>query len=189
MPLNRQRSLNSAFPAARDAKLGDVLADLIAGFNAHVQRINSVCLSSPGLVISAGGATVAKAGSAFTAVAGGVLLLIAANTNMPALAGVIATTKFAGWAFYVDSTGTLSVSAKTADAATLAAAVALIPAPPAGLAMIGFIVVQNGAGGNFTGGTTALDAASTTTTYYNTAGTVMMAGTVAGTTLTDLEHR
>lgn len=175
---NFRIELNTAMPIFRAMKFGTWLQGLVASFNASVNTDNataSAVLSTPGLVINAGGALIAKAGSAFAALANGVLVYVVANTAMPALAGVIATTKFAAWAFYIDSAGTITVSAKTADAATLAAAVALVPAPPVGKAMIGFIVVQNATGGNFTGGTTALDAASITTTYVNTVGPTLFA--------------
>lgn len=181
-----QSELNRSSPAANDAKLGDVLADLIFRVTVLQNRLNTYCASSAGLVIKAASSTLAKAGTAFIAYVNGTLVRKAANTDMPALAGTLATAKSAAWVFYVDATGTLSVSTKTADAADHASAVALIPATPSGLAQIGILVLDNATGSNFVGGTTALDAASLTATYYNTHG-VNFAGTLS--TPTDLESR
>lgn len=43
MPLNRQATLNRADPASSQAKLGDVIADLIAANNALATKFNAVC--------------------------------------------------------------------------------------------------------------------------------------------------
>lgn len=43
MPASRQKQLNRCMPAAADAKLGDVLADLITAHNALAVKHNSVC--------------------------------------------------------------------------------------------------------------------------------------------------
>lgn len=181
--------LNRSMPSAKRSAMGTALAQLIAGFNALAARASCAMLGSAGLVINGAGATFAKAGSAFSALVAGVPIVVAANTAMSAIAGNIATTKFAAWAFYVDGAGVITTSAKTADAATAAAAAALLPAPPANKTMVGFIVVQNATGGNFVGGTTALDAASITTSYYSTVGSAVFAGTTEGTALLDLESR
>lgn len=184
-----QDQLNRAMPAMKHGMVGDVLADLIAGYTALQAREMSRALSPITFAIKAGGSTLAKASSAFIAVASGVLVQKAANTDMAALAGTLATAKSAAWAWYIDSAGNLTTSAKTADAASSAAAVALLPAPPAGLAQLGVVVIDNATGSNFVGGTTALDTASLTVTYYPTPGAIVLAGTTEGTVLKDLEHR
>lgn len=184
-----QEKLNKLAPAAKKAGLGDVLAELIAGFNAMVARVSSQVLNNAGLAIKAGGSAIVKAGTAFAALVDGVMVTKAANTDMAALAGTLATAKSAAWAFYIDAAGTLTASAKTADAADAAAAIALLPAPPAGKAMIGFITVANATGADFVGGTTALDTASLTVTYYNTVGPTIFAGSTAGTQLKTIEQR
>lgn len=155
------------------AQLEAIVTDLTAVFadlTALRTRINTGTLNSAGLVIKAGSSAIVKAGSAFAALAGGAVVVKAANTDMSALVGTLATAKSAVWAFYIDSAGVITTSAKTADANDAAAALALMPASPDNKAMIGFIVVANASGSNFVGGTTALDAASITTTYYNTTG-------------------
>lgn len=159
-----QSQLNKMAPAAKNASLGDLLAEVVSKMN--VQQ--SSMLTKAGLVIKAGSSAIVKAGSAFAAVVGGTPVRKAANTDMAALVGTLATAKSALWAFYIDAAGTLTTSAKTADADTHAAAMALLPVTPAGKAMIGFIIVDNATGSNFVGGTTALDAASLTVTYYDT---------------------
>lgn len=165
-----QAFLNKLAPTAFRTKLGDLLAEMITKFNDLKARQSSRMLTSAGLAIKTGGSAIVKAGNAFAAIANGTVVRKAANTDMAALVGTLATAKSALWAFYIDSAGTLTASAKTADAATHDAAIALLPAAPTGKAMIGFIVVDNATGSNFVGGTTALDAASLTVTYYNTTG-------------------
>lgn len=183
-----QDQLNRSMPAAKYAALGDILNDLITGFNALVRRARSVCLSNPGLAISAASSPTVKAVNAFSATAGGVLVTKPANTAMAALPGVLATAKSAAYAFYVDGTGTLSCS-KTADSVDAPTAVSLIPSPPVDTAQLGFVTVTNTSGAGFTGGTTALDAAGIAVVYYNTTDTVVLAGSPEGTLLTGLESR
>lgn len=172
LPFRVAKELRNLLEAVRLdlVELRTELTALRADVTALRTRLNSCTLSSAGLDIKAGSSAVVKAVSAFSALAGGTLVTKAANTDMAALVGTLATAKSAAWAFYVDAAGTLTTSAKTADAANAAAAIALLPAPPSDKAMIGFITVDNATGSNFVGGTTALDAASVTTTYYNTSG-------------------
>jgi hypothetical protein len=125
MTARRQDALNRMNPASAKAKVGDVLSDLLTYHNALAARMACVLHGSTGLAINGAGNTAVKTSAAAAAMAAGVPIIIAANTVLPALAGVIATTKFAAWAFYVDATGAMTVSAKTADAATAAAAAAL----------------------------------------------------------------
>ena len=189
MAQDNQKLLNKMSPAARAVMLGDMLHGLITQFNLVLGQLNTKLLTSAGLVIKAGGSAIVKAGSAFVANIAGVLVRKAANTDMSALAGTLATAKRAVWAFYINAAGTISTSAKSADAATHDAALLLLPAVPDGLAMIGFIVVDNATGSNFVGGTTALDTASLTVTYYNTPGSVILASDAANTALATLASR
>ncbi len=186
---NPQNELNRMNPASSHAKLGDVVNDLITSVNLLIKSLNSSVLSAPGLVIKAGSSTLVKAGAAFAAAVNGAVVRKAANTDMAAISGVIATTKSAAWAFYIDATGALTASAKTADAASHDAAIALLPAVPDNVAQVGFIVVDNAAGGNFTAGTTALDAASTTTTYYSGTCAPVLAVDAVNTAITTLLNR
>lgn len=166
------KEVRALFDATRTdlVELRTELTALRADVSALRTRINSGTLSSAGLTIKAGSSAIVKAANAFAALANGTLVTKAADTDMAALVGTLATAKTAAWAFYVDSAGTLTTSAKTADAADAAAAIALLPAPPSNKAMIGFITVGNATGSNFVGGTTALDAASVTVAYYSTDG-------------------
>ncbi len=173
MPLgtgNNVDELNRMSPAASHAQLGTLANELLTGWNYLVARLNSVVLSKAGLVIKAGSSAIVKAGSAFAAVVNGTIVRKAANTDMAALAGTLANANSAAWAFYVDAAGTLTTSAKTANAATHAAAIALLPTTPLDRALIGFIVVDNATGSNFVGGTTPLDTGSLTVTYYDSSG-------------------
>lgn len=180
-----QLVLNKCMPAASRIKLGDLLVDLITRCNHLRTRVNSGLLSSAGLAIKAGGSAVVKAATAFSAVVSGAIVVKAANTDMPALAGTLATAKSAVWAFYIDAAGTLSVSAKTADAANVAAALALFPATPDDKALVGFVVISNATGSDFVGGTTALDTSSLTVSYYSCVGPTPFVSAA----LKDLESR
>lgn len=134
--------------------------------NALVQRFGSAALNSAGLVIKAGGSTLAKIGASdFYAVANGVLVKIAAATDMPALTGInITANSFNVVCFFVDAAGTV-----TAVAGTEGTAIGSVkfPTPPDGKALIGFLLITHSS--TFTGGTTALDTA--TTVYFNASAT------------------
>lgn len=147
------------------------IAALVVDVTAIRARQNLAMLSPAGLAIGGGSKYTAQAVKPCTALVAGTLVFLPAATAMSALVGTLATAKFALWAFYVNASGTITTSAKTADAASAAAAFALMPAVPANLVQIGFIIVGNATGGNFVGGSTALDAASVTTIYVDTVGT------------------
>ena len=121
-------------------------------------RYSSQPLTSAGLALKTGGSTLAKTGSAdFYATARGVLVKIAASTDMPALTGINLTAAYFTVAcFFVDSAGTVTVSGGT-QGATLGAVV--FPQFPQGKALIGFLIITYASA--FTGGTTPLDTATT----------------------------
>lgn len=123
-----------------------------------VDRYSSQPLTSAGLVIHGSASTVAKTGSAdFYASVQGILVKIAASTDMPALTGInISAGNFNVVCFFVDNAGTVTVAAGT-QAATLGGVV--FPEPPAGKALVGFLIITYASA--FTGGTTALDTATT----------------------------
>jgi hypothetical protein len=115
-------------------------------------------LISAGLVIHGAASALAKTGAAdFYASVQGILVKIAASTDMPALTGIVITAAFFNVAcFYVDSAGVVTVAGGT-QGATLGAVV--FPQPPTGKALVGFLIITSA--GTFTGGTTALDTATT----------------------------
>lgn len=119
-----------------------------------MDRYSSQVLSSPGLVIKAVASPIVKAGSAFYAIANGVLLTKAANTDMAALSGTVVNATFNVFCFYVDASGTLTSAMGTA-ASTLAGV--KFPLVPEKKALIGFVVINPTGTGDFVGGTTALD--------------------------------
>lgn len=121
-------------------------------------RYSSQPLNSAGLVIKAGGSTLAKTGASdFYATAQGVLVKIAAATDMPALTGInIGAGLFNVACFFIDAAGVVTAAAGT-QGATLGAVA--WPQFPAGKALVGFLIITNA--GAFTGGTTALDTATT----------------------------
>lgn len=121
-------------------------------------RMTSACLTAAGLLISAGGATTAKTGSADVyLIANGVLVKVAASTTLPALTGINASAGyFVIAAFFVDSAGTVTVAGGV-QGATLGAA--QFPQFPTGKALLGFLIITYASA--FTGGTTPLDTATT----------------------------
>lgn len=151
---------------ALKARITTLLADVTA---IRTRSLTSM-LSPAGLAIGGGAKKTAQAAKPFVALANGTLVYKAAATGMSVLSGAIAAGKHAIWAWYIDSAGTITTSTKTADADSVAAAFALMPAVPAGKAQIGFIIVSNGSASAFTGETTALDAANMTVVYVDTVG-------------------
>lgn len=133
--------------------------------NPLADRMSSQALNNAGLVINAGGATFPKIGATdFYALAGGVLVKVAAGTGLPALTGInVPAGNFNVACYYVDSAGTLTVLGGT-PAATIGAIV--WPQTPVKKAMIGFLLITYASA--FTGGTTPLDTA--TTVYINMLG-------------------
>lgn len=130
---------------------------LAAIFTPLVDRYSSQALSSAGLVIKAGGGTLAKTGSAASVyIANGVPVSIAGSTDMPALVGTITAGAYNVFCFFIDAAGTKTVAMGT-EGATLAAVD--FPPFPQGKALIGFLVVTYAS--TFTGGTTPLDTATT----------------------------
>jgi hypothetical protein len=128
-------------------------------FESAIDRLSSQPLTSAGLVIS-GTTTLAKIGAAdFYASVAGVLVKIAAGTNMPSLVGFnFAAGNWNVACFYVNGAGTVTMLPGT-QGATLKAVV--LPAPPKNQALVGFLIVTYASA--FTGGTTVL---STATTVY-----------------------
>lgn len=124
-------------------------------------RMSSSPLNSSGLAITGGGGTTAKIGASdFYAIANGVLVKIAAATNMPALVGSITAASFNVFCFYVDSAAVVTVAMGT-EGTTIGRIV--FPQMPQKKALVGFLLVTYAS--TFVGGTTALDTA--TTVYFS----------------------
>lgn len=121
-------------------------------------RMSSQPLSSAGLVIKAGGSTLAKIGASdFYAVANGKLVKIAASTDMPALTGItIAANTFNVVCFFVDAAGVVTAAQGT-QGSTLGNVV--FPQFTKNKALVGFLIITYNS--TFTGGTTPLDTATT----------------------------
>lgn len=120
-------------------------------------RLSSLPLTSAGLVIKAGGGVLTKTGAAaFYALANGVLVTIAASTDMPALVGSITASSFNVFCFFVDSASVVTVAMGTEGTAL---GLVKFPPFPKNKALIGFLIVTHSS--TFVGGTTALDTATT----------------------------
>lgn len=130
-------------------------------------NLTDMLLSTGGLAIKAGGGVLVKAATLCKAFVNGVLVSIAANTDMAALAGTVVNATFNVFVFYINSAGT-PVTAMGTAGATLGAVV--FPTIPADSAVVGFIIVNPTGTGNFVGGTTALDDATVVpnVVYVNT---------------------
>ena len=179
-PIQDGKGLNALFTelladvTALRATLAAVVADKAAQ--------NSYLMAGPVPVIKAGSSALAKTGATLMlANVNGTLVSVAASTDLPAFVGSIATLKAAAWPFYIDSAGTVTIGTKTADAADAVTALKLIEATPTNKALLAIIVVLNGAGTTWVGGTTALDSASVTTTYYAPIGQSRSAALTAAT--------
>jgi hypothetical protein len=135
---------------------------LRATLGALIDRNSSFALNTAGLAIKAGSSALAKTGAADCyLVADGVLVKIAAATDMPALTGLVITANsFNVACFFVDRAGTTSVLFGR-EATTIAGI--KWPTFPERKALIGTLLITHSS--TFTGGTTALDAA--TTVYIN----------------------
>lgn len=124
-------------------------------------------MSTGGLAIKTAGSALAKAATLCKAWVNGVLVSIAANTDMTALSGTVTNAKFNVYVFSVDSAGTLYTQMGT-EGATLGAVV--FPTIGSDRAVIGFVIINPTGTGNFVGGTTALDDATVVpnAVYVNT---------------------
>jgi hypothetical protein len=134
-------------------------------FEPVCDRYSSQPLNSAGLAIHGAASALAKTGAAdFYASVTGVLVKIAAATDLPALTGINMTAaNFNVVCFFVDSAAVVTVAGGT-QAAALGGVV--FPQFPKGKALIGFLIITYASA--FTGGTTALDTA--TTVYINAFG-------------------
>jgi hypothetical protein len=121
-------------------------------------RLNTCATATAGLVIKAGGGTLAKiGGTAYRGTVNGRQVTIAASTDMPALTGLtIAANTFNVACFFIDAAGTVSVVWGTQGAT---AAAVVFPDFPIDKALVGFLLITHSS--TFTGGTTALDTATT----------------------------
>jgi len=135
-------------------QVGDYLVNL-------ADRLGNRTISSPGLVIKAGGGVLAKAGSAFHTLVSdgkvGRVLAKAANTDMAALSGTVVNATHNVFVFFMDRAGTLS-SAMGVAGASLAAVT--FPPIPDGKAVLGYVHINPTGTGNFVGNTTPLDDAT-----------------------------
>lgn len=149
----------------RSIKFPNSLTEWEALFDKLQRRACNMVFNSAGLAIKAGTSALAKSVNTITVIIDDVIVQKAA-ADMAALGGsVVADGSKNVYVFCVDAAGTLTTLNGT-PAATLAAIT--WPTVPDGVAVVGFLIVANGTGSNFTPGTTALDTASLTTTYVNT---------------------
>ena len=151
-------SLTNSHDALSQQSLRDVLLPLLASAYNRV-------FTSASLAITEAGSTTVTAGAGAKGVVNGVPVTALAGV-MPALSGTVLQNNFQVYCFYMSIVGAYSIKAGVQASSLLNVT---WPSTDANTAMIGFVVV-NPTGGNFVGGTTALDAAGVNTTYYNCVG-------------------
>ncbi len=128
---------------------------LRAILNPIADRLSSQTLTSAGLRIKGGSASVTvQAHTLIHAIAQGVPITKAVDTDMAVLSGSVTNAKFNVYCFYVDSGGTLTSAMGTEGAAF---ANVVFPVTPVGKALIGYVLVNPTGTGPFVGGTTQLD--------------------------------
>lgn len=147
--------------ASRDKEVLQTLMQYVS------RQVSNVSLSSAGLVIKAGGSTLAKTGSAaWYGIVGGRLVTIAGSTDMPALTGLsITANSFNVACFFVNAAGTVVMRQGT-EGTTIARV--KFPDFPVDMTLVGALLITHSS--TFTGGTTALDTA--TTVYLSPLGAV-----------------
>lgn len=122
-------------------------------FEAIADKFSSVAMTTAGLLISAT-TTKAKIGAAdFYATVRGMLVKIAAGTDMPVLVGTVTNGRFNVFCFFVDAAGVTSLAMGT-EATTLAGV--KWPDFPLLKCPIGWVLINPTGTGNFIGGTTPL---------------------------------
>lgn len=117
------------------------------------------------LAINGAGNAAAKTTNAAWVLVNGQLVKIAAATAMPALTGVSipnGSKQIVG--FTTDVGGNLSLIVGAVS--TVVGGLSFAPVPQGNVAL-GYLIIENGTGSTFTGGTTALDTGSLTVTYVN----------------------
>ena len=130
---------------------------LLNTFGEIADALSCQMFTSAGLAIKAGGSALAKAATACRGIVKGVPVLIAANTDMAALSGVVSNATFNVFVFDINSAGTLTTTMGTAGASYAAVK---FPPKKKEQTRIGFVVINPTGTGNFTGGTTPLDDAT-----------------------------
>ncbi len=161
MMLDTVRRYLAGMASQKDARSVRAVVDPMA------DRSSSLALNSAGLAIKSGGSALAKIGATdFYACVKGVIVKIAASTDMPALTGLnITALKYNVICFFVDSAGTVTASMGTEGAAL---GNIVWPQFPLNQAMIGCLIITYAS--TFTGGSTPLDTATTVYINGNTGG-------------------
>jgi hypothetical protein len=164
------------------AALRTGLVNVVSDLTTLRTRSNTLMLSPAGLVIGTASKKVPKSSKPFMAMVNGTLVFLPVDTAMSTLgSSTVAQNKFALWAFYTDSTGTITTSTVTADANTAALAFAAMPAVPANKAQIGAIIVTNSAG-SFVAVTDDLDKAGNTVIYIDNVGNLSASAALSAST-------
>jgi hypothetical protein len=150
--------MNALLNKVDGLELNNLWQSVLTDVTNLLDRLRSQCTTSAGLRIKGGSASaVVQAHTAIYAVANGVLVTKAADTDMAALSGSVTNAKFNVFVHFIDSAGTLT-SVMGTEGATLAAVA--WPTFPANKACIGYTIVNPTGTGPFVGGTTALDDAT-----------------------------
>lgn len=145
--LDTIRRIIAPVPTVQTQKAMDTLLGYIS------DRLNSASIMSAALQTKAGNLLVQTGAGAWYGWAGGLLVRLAANTDMAALSGVVTNAKFNVFCYFINAAGTPS-TVMGVEGATLSAV--KFPEKPVGSIMIGFTIINPTGTGNFTGNTTSL---------------------------------
>jgi len=127
-------------------------------FVAIAHCLSTQSLTTAGLAIKTGGSAIVKTGAAaYYGLAKGILVTVAASTDMPALVGSVANGAYNVFAFFINSEGVVTSQIGT-PGSTLSRV--RFPAIPGANAILGFVIIHPTGTGAFVGGTTALDDAT-----------------------------
>ena len=146
------------------------LAAAVVDMTAMRARQNLAMISPVGLVQGSSTPGTCKTTYAIQAIVNGTFVYLPAATEMSVLpAQTVTQGNFGLFAFYIDAAGTITTSTAVINAATAAAAYALLPALPANKVQLGFIIVTD-SNSAFVSGTDALNASGVTTIYVDNVG-------------------
>lgn len=171
MTISKKKSVLTVAPGSDQKQEMIQFNNLVQDVQNILTGLRNMAYGNAGLVINSNFDV--KNGSAVSVTVGGVMKTLSANTNFDTgTSQVIAINKWSAAILTWDGTTARVRWSTTLNAASEAAAIAVLPSVPSGEAAIGYITVLTGSGVTWTAGTDALQGGTggtpaTTTNYYN----------------------